>query len=273
MFRKYPIDSVMHLAAESEVEASMTNPQRYYHANVVAGLNLLGAMLKYGIHKMVFSSTAAIYGEPKTPRVDEDHPEKPVNVYGDTKLTFEKILGWYRKAYGLDFICLRYFNAAGASAEHGEDHHPETHLIPRIIQAALKQDSQINIYGRDYPTRDGSCIRDYVHVTDIARAHILALDKLEILSGRAFNLGNGEGYTVIEVVEAVRKASGIALNVKMCPRRQGDPATLVASSKLARELLGWQPQYSSLEDIVDSSWHWARKHPQGYASLTPAHTL
>ncbi len=272
VFQRYPIDSVMHLAAESEVEASMSNPHRYYQSNVVGGLNLLGSMLKNGIRRIIFSSTAAIYGEPQTPRVEEDHPQKPVNVYGDTKLAFEKVLGWYRKAYGLDFVCLRYFNAAGASLEHGEDHHPETHLIPRVIQAALKQDSQINIYGTDYPTRDGSCVRDYIHVIDIARAHILALDKLDKLSGKAFNLGSGDGYTVKEVVEAVRKVSGIEMNVKVSPRRSGDPATLVASSQLARELLGWQPQHSSLEEIVESSWRWAKNHPQGYASPIAART-
>ncbi len=188
----------------------------------------------------------------------------PVNVYGETKLIFEHILERYNQAYGIKYICLRYFNAAGASLLHGEDHEPETHLIPRVIRVALDGGQPVNIFGLDYPTRDGSCVRDYVHVVDIARAHILALNKMDSLGGKAFNLGSGDGNTVTEVVETIKKVSGKALDVKVCPRRAGDPAILVASSRSAQENLGWLPRYNNLENIVESGWRWMKEHPNGY---------
>jgi UDP-glucose 4-epimerase len=266
IFLHYPIDAVMHMAAETEVETSMINPQRHFKDNVSGGLNLLEAMLRNNVNRIVFSSSASVYGEPQASFIDEEHPRRPINVYGETKLIFERILEYYRNAYKLNYISLRYFNAAGASSRYGEDHHPETHLIPRVIQAALNPDNIINIYGEDYPTRDGSCVRDYVHVIDIARAHILALKKLDSLSGKAYNLGSGDGYTVKEIVESVKRISGSNLNLRICARRPGDPAVLVASSKLAREELGWQPKYSELDSIIGSAWHWAKQHPQGYQS-------
>jgi UDP-glucose 4-epimerase len=264
IFQLYQPDAVMHMAAETEVETSMKNPHVHYKDNVIGSLTLLEAMLKNEVKRIVFSSSAAIYGEPKTAFISEDHSKNPISVYGETKLIFERVLEWYSQAYGLKYICLRYFNAAGASLSHGEDHYPETHLIPRVIQAALNKNGPINIFGVDYPTRDGSCVRDFVHVKDIASAHILALNMLDRLNSGSYNLGSGDGYTVKEVVEAVKKTSGNNLNVKVCSRRSGDPAVLVASSKLAKTELGWQPQSSSLESIIESSWRWAKDHPNGY---------
>jgi UDP-glucose 4-epimerase len=264
IFRSHKIEAVMHMAAETEVETSMVDPQRHFKDNVAGGLNLLEIMLKHRVERMVFSSSAAIYGEPQSTLIDEEHPKRPINVYGETKLIFERILEAYGRAYGLRSVCLRYFNAAGASYLYGEDHNPETHLIPRIIQAALNGDNRVNIFGADYPTRDGTCVRDYVHVLDIARAHILALEKLDNLNERAFNLGGGDGYSVAEVVKAVKKICGNNLDTKVGPRRAGDPATLIASSRLAREELGWKPQFDNLESIIESSWNWAKRHPQGY---------
>jgi UDP-glucose 4-epimerase len=264
VFQQYQIEAVMHMAAETEVETSMVDPHRHFKDNVAGGINLLEVMLRHDVRKFIFSSSAAVYGEPRTALIDEGHAKIPVNVYGETKLIFERILERYRQAYGIKYVCLRYFNAAGASLLHGEDHAPETHLIPRVIRAALNGGQPVNVFGADYPTRDGSCVRDYVHVVDIARAHILALNKLEILGGKAFNLGSGEGYTVTEVVNTVKKVSGKALNVKVCSRRAGDPAVLVASSRAAQENLGWFPQYNNLESIVESSWQWMKEHPNGY---------
>ncbi|GAG29235.1 unnamed protein product, partial [marine sediment metagenome] len=209
--------------------------------------------------------SAAIYGEPQTVPVDEGHPKVPVNAYGESKLICERILKWYRRAYGFEFVALRYFNAAGASEHFGEDHSPETHLIPKVLKVALGNSHPVTIFGTDYSTRDGSCVRDYVHVMDIARAHVLALEKLKDLSGRAYNLGSGEGYSVIEVVEMARKVTGVDIPAETCPRRPGDPAVLVASSDLAREELGWKPEYEELESIIRSSWRWMREHPDGYS--------
>lgn len=264
VFSEFKIEAVMHMAAETEVETSMKDPQTHFKDNVIGGLRLLESMLKNKVLKIVFSSSAAVYGEPQTPLIKEEHPKKPVNVYGETKLMFERILEWYSKAYGLKYICLRYFNAAGASQLFGEDHRPETHLVPRIIRAAHEKKGPVNVFGVDYPTRDGSCVRDYVHVIDIARAHILAFKKLDHLSGKVYNLGNGEGYTVMEVINAVKKISGEDISIKVCPRRSGDPAALIASSNSAQEELGWRPQYNSLESIVESSWRWVQAHPNGY---------
>jgi UDP-glucose 4-epimerase len=221
-------------------------------------------MLKYSVNKLIFSSSAAVYGEPETTPIGEDHPKTPVNSYGDSKLMFEHILAWYGKAYGLKHVSVRYFNAAGASNRLGEDHRPETHLIPRVLKAALAGNSPVTVFGTDYPTKDGSCIRDYVHVLDIARAHMLALERLDSLSGRVYNLGNGEGYSVIEVVETARRVTGVDIPVKTDPRRPGDPAVLVASSGRAESELGWKPDFTELDSIIESAWNWMRQHPDGY---------
>ena len=263
-FHRYQIDAVMHMAAETVIEYSMTDPRRYFHNNIVGGINLLDIMLKHQVDKLIFSSSAAIYGEPQSTPIEEDHPKLPVNSYGESKLMFEQILNWYGKAYGLKHVSLRYFNAAGATELLGEDHRPETHLIPNVLKAALDKDNPVSIFGTDYPTKDGSCIRDYVHITDIAQAHILALERIEQLSARAYNLGNGEGYSVLEVLEAAKKVAGTDIPIEISPRRPGDPAVLVASSERARSELGWKPQFTELGSIVDSAWKWMRKHPKGY---------
>jgi UDP-glucose 4-epimerase len=263
LFQHHEVEAVMHLAAETEVETSMINPQRHYQDNVAGGLTLLEAMLKYEVNKIIFSSSAAVYGEPVTSLIEEGHPKFPVNVYGETKLIMERVLGWYNRAYGLKYICLRYFNAAGASELYGEHHRPETHLIPRIIQAAQENSKPVKVFGNTYPTPDGSCVRDYVHVADIARAHILALNKMDSLSGQAFNLGSSSGYSVLEVINAVKRISGVEFKVKIDSRRAGDPAILVASSKLAQSELGWSPRHN-LESVVESAWRWTKDHPRGY---------
>ena len=263
-FRRYHIDAVMHMAAETVVEYSVTDPRRYFRNNVLGGINLLDTMLKHQVAKLIFSSSAAIYGQPHSTPIEEAHPAVPVNSYGESKLMFEHILEWYGKAYGLKHVSFRYFNAAGASELLGEDHRPETHLIPNVLKPALDKDSQVSIFGTDYPTKDGSCIRDYVHVIDIAQAHISALEKIEQLNGNAYNLGNGEGYSVLEVVEAAKKVTGTDIPIKISPRRTGDPAVLVASSKRARAELGWNPQFPQLETIIESAWSWLKRHPKGY---------
>lgn len=279
VFRRHNFGAVMHMAAETVVDFSLTDPWRYFQNNVVGGLNLLEAMRKHQVHKLVFSSSAAVYGEPESMPIVEEYPKAPINAYGETKLMFERILSWYGKAYGLKHLSLRYFNAAGASKLLGEDHRPETHLIPNILKAALIQppisnpqpqgprtrDSGfVSVFGTDYSTKDGTAIRDYIHVVDIAQAHVLALERLDSLSGKAYNLGNGEGYSVLEVIEAAKKVTGIDIPVKVCARRSGDPAVLVASSNLAKTELGWKPQFPELGSIIESAWIWMRKHINGY---------
>jgi UDP-glucose 4-epimerase len=263
-FRRSALDAVMHMAGETIVEYSTTDPRRYFHTNVIGGISLLDAMLRHNVNRIVFSSSAAVYGEPLTAPIEENHPKNPINSYGLTKLMFEQILEWYGRAYGLRHISLRYFNAAGATDRLGEDHNPETHLIPNVLKAALAR-APISVFGTDYPTRDGSCIRDYVHVLDIAAAHILALEKLDAVKAGAYNLGNGQGYSVLEVVEAARKVTGIDIPAKLSPRRAGDPAVLVASSGRAKSELGWKPRFPKLEPIIDSAWRWMHSHPRGYA--------
>ena len=263
-FQHARIDAVMHMAAETVVEYSMTDPRRYFHNNIVGGMELLDAMLKREAYKLIFSSSAAVYGDPQRIPVDEDHPKLPVNSYGESKLMFERILEWYGKAYGLKHISLRYFNAAGASESLGEDHRPETHLIPNVLKAASSKNSSVPIFGTDYPTRDGSCIRDYVHVVDIAQAHVLALENLEKRHARAYNLGSGEGYSVLEVVEAAGQVTGLEIPVRISPRRPGDPAVLVASSGRAKSELGWKPRFPELGAIIESAWSWMKRHRQGY---------
>jgi len=266
VFQRAKIDAVMHMAAETVVEYSMTDPKRYFHNNIVGGMTLLNSMLKHRVHKLIFSSSAAAYGDPQSIPVEEDHPKLPVNSYGESKLMFERILEWYGKAYGLKHISLRYFNAAGASEFLGEDHRPETHIIPNVLKAALSKNSPVSIFGTDYPTKDGACIRDYVHVVDIAEAHVLALGNLEKMNDKAYNLGSGEGYSVLEVVEVARKVTHLEIPVKISARRRGDPAILVASARRAKSELGWKPKFPQLEPIIESAWSWMKRHPEGYGS-------
>jgi UDP-glucose 4-epimerase len=216
-------------------------------------------MLKHDVRRIVFSSSAAVYGEPVRTPIDELHPKDPINAYGLSKLQFEQIMGWYGTAYGLNHISFRYFNAAGATERLGEGHEPETHLIPNVLLAALK-DTPVSVFGTDYPTKDGSCVRDYVHVADIARAHVLALDKIDTLKSAAYNLGSEHGYSVLEVIRAASKVTGIGIRTILSPRRAGDPAVLVASSSRARSQLGWKPRFPELEPIIDSAWKWTARH-------------
>ena len=258
------IEAVIHMAASSLVGESVQQPSKYYHNNVVAGLVLLDAMRECGITRIVFSSTAATYGEPEEQPIRETTPTNPTNTYGETKLAFEKAMRWYEGAHGLRYASLRYFNAAGATEKCGEDHDPETHLIPITLQAATGKRPHVEIYGDDYPTADGTCIRDYIHVVDLARAHILALD---VLSERSaiYNLGcGGDGYSVRDVIETARRVTGKEIPVRMGSRRPGDPAVLIASSDKIKSELGWQPQFQDLGLIVESAWKWMLAHPDGY---------
>ncbi|MGD9890649.1 MAG: UDP-glucose 4-epimerase GalE [Dehalococcoidia bacterium] len=256
-------DAAMHLGAFIEAGESMRDPGSFFTNNVASSVTLINALLEAGVERLVFSSSAGVYGEPETIPIPEEHPLRPVNVYGETKLLVERMLRWYGERRGLRWVALRYFNAAGATPERGEDHDPETHLIPIVLQVPLGTRPMITIFGGDYPTRDGTCIRDYVHVLDLAQAHILALGQCDRGSG-AFNLGNGRGFSNMEVVEAARRVTGHPIPVDVGPRRPGDPAELVASSEKARALLGWQPGYTSLDDIVASAWEWHRARPNGY---------
>jgi UDP-glucose 4-epimerase len=252
------IDAVIHMAAFSLVGESVEAPSKYYHNNVVAGLVLLDAMRDRGVKRIVFSSTAATYGEPEAQPIFESAPTNPTNPYGESKLAFEKAMHWYERAYGLRYASLRYFNAAGASEKCGEDHDPETHIIPITLQVAAGKRPQVEIYGDDYPTADGTCVRDYIHVIDLARAHILALG---ILNERSviYNLGcGGDGYSVRDVIDTARRVTGKDIPVRMGPRRPGDPAVLIASSDKIKSELGWQPQFQDLAVIIESAWRWMK---------------
>ena len=265
-FRANSIDAVMHFAADCLVGESVQNPLKYFNNNVRNGLKLIEITEQFNVRKFVFSSSAAVYGEPKEVPISEEHPCAPTNPYGETKWIFERILQAFHDAGKLDFVSLRYFNAAGADPEGelGEDHSPETHLIPLLIKSAL-DGSSVPVYGTDYETPDGTCIRDYIHVTDLARAHILALQRLDREQKSAiYNLGNGNGYSVREVIETVKKVIGRNVLSVDSPRRPGDPARLVASSEKIRKQLGWNPEYPDLETIVQTAWEWHRKHPKGY---------
>lgn len=254
-------EAVIHFAASALVGESMTNPAKYFRNNVANGLNLLEAAKENGVGKFVFSSTCATYGLPERVPMDEATPQKPVNPYGESKLLFEKMLLWFEQLHGLEFVAFRYFNAAGATSQFGEDHRIETHLIPNVLRVALGQKEQCEIFGTDYPTPDGTCIRDYIHILDLAQAHILALQP-----GKRgfFNLGNGEGYSVREVIDTCARVSGKAIKAVEKPRRAGDPPRLVAAAAKAKNELGWNPQYPKLEQIVASAWAWHVKHPSGY---------
>ena len=265
LFKKQRPDAVVHMAAETVVEFSMTDPRRYFENNVQGGSVLLNTMLKYDVKQMIFSSTAAVYGEPETTSIDENHPLKPVNSYGESKLIFERILEWYGRAYGIKHISFRYFCAAGATEQLGEDHRPETHLIPNVLKSVINN-KPLFVYGDDYPTTDGSCVRDFVHVSDIQRGHTSALTKLQELSGSIYNLGNKQGYTVLQVIKAAEKVTGQRIKYKVAPRRSGDPAILIANSDRARKELGWQPEFPTLEAMLDTAWQWFKRHPEGYAN-------
>ena len=261
--RSYRIEAVIHFAAFSLVGESVTHPEKYFENNVTRGISLLETMLREGTRKIIFSSSAAVYGEPEEVPIRENARTAPVNPYGETKLKFEESLREHRKGSGLQYISLRYFNAAGATGERGEDHSPETHLIPLVAQAALGKREKILIFGDDYPTRDGTCIRDYIHVVDLAQAHILGLDALERKSA-IYNLGNGNGYTVKEVIETFEQVIGRKIPAETAPRRGGDPASLVASSERISKDLGWEPRYPGLRRIVESAWKWHVANPEGY---------
>ena len=266
-FKKYGVDSVIHFAAYSLVGESMTNSLKYYHNNVAGTLALLEAMVACDVKYLVFSSSAATYGDTGEDIISETSPQKPTSVYGMTKLMMEQLMADFDKAYGLKYVALRYFNAAGAheSGEIGEDHNPESHLIPIIMQVLNGKREKLGIFGDDYPTPDGTCIRDYIHITDLADAHIKALESLKSgASSNAYNLGNGNGFSVKEVVETVEKVVGKPVKREIVPRRAGDPAVLVASSDKIKKELGWKPEYDSLEKIVASAWKWHSTHPDGF---------
>jgi UDP-glucose 4-epimerase len=254
-------EAVIHFAAHALVGESMTDPAKYFRNNVARGLELLDATVEAGIKKFVFSSTCATYGPPDRVPMTEDLPQRPINPYGESKLMFEKMLKWYQEIHGLEFVAFRYFNAAGASEKFGEHHRIETHLIPNVLKVALGQAPQCEIYGTDYETPDGTCIRDYIHIIDLSQAHILALEP-----GKKgfFNLGNGEGYSVREVIKMCEKVSGKPIPAIEKPRRPGDPPRLVASAQGAFSELGWKPKYPKLENIVATAWQWHKKHPHGY---------
>ena len=254
----HQIEAVIHMAASSLVGESMTAPDRYYENNVVASLRLLNALVRTSVKMLVFSSTAATYGEPERQPIVEDDPTRPSNPYGESKLAVERAMHWYNHAYGIRYVSLRYFNAAGATATRGERHDPETHLIPLVLRAARDDRHPITVFGNDYPTRDGTCVRDYIHVADLARAHVLSLEALsrKDLRAQIFNLGCGDGYTVQEVIDAARRITRREVPVILGPRRPGDPAVLVASSDRITRTLGWRPEHSSLDEIVQSAWKW-----------------
>lgn len=261
------IEGVMHFAAHSQVGESMENPTIYYDNNVVGSYNLLEAVRQAGVKYFVFSSTAAVYGEPEKTPITEDMPYQPTNVYGQTKLMIETMLAQFSRAYGLKYVALRYFNAAGAdhSGAIGEDHSPETHLIPLILETALGQRQSIKIFGTDYPTPDGTCIRDYIHVTDLADAHCRVLQYLaQGGQSQYFNLGSQHGFSVREMIAAAKKVTGKDFRVEEAPRRAGDPAVLIAGSEKIRAVTGWQPQHSDVETIIADAWHWHNTHPKGY---------
>jgi UDP-glucose 4-epimerase len=261
VFAAHRLDAVMHFCARSLVGESVHKPLAYYENNVVGTLGLMRAMQRAGVDKLVFSSTAAVFGQPQAELIDEDHPTQPINPYGASKLMVERMLADAATAFGLRSVALRYFNAAGADAsgELGESHDPETHLIPNVLRAALGQGGGLKVFGDDYATRDGTCVRDYVHVNDLAAAHLAAVQFMQEHEGaHVFNLGNGEGFTVLEVIEAARRVTGADIAFERAPRRAGDPAVLVASSARAREQLGWQPQYTDIGAIIETAWRWHR---------------
>ena len=267
LFREHRPEAVLHFAAFIEAGESMMVPEKYFRNNSAATLTLLESMLASGVGKFIFSSTAALYGEPERIPIQEDDPLKPTNAYGESKLLVERMLAWFHRIHGLRYASLRYFNAAGSNGRSGELHQPESHLIPLVLQAAAGKRDHISIFGTDYPTEDGTCIRDYIHVSDLADAHVLALEALDEHDKLVYNLGNGTGFSVRQVIEAARRITGKTIKAIEAARRPGDPAILVASSEKIRRELRWKPQHSGLEEIISSAWEWLLKHPQGYAEL------
>jgi UDP-glucose 4-epimerase len=254
-------DAVMHFAANALVGESMTNPSKYFRNNVAAGVNLLDAMVAVGVKRFVFSSTCATFGVPERVPIDESLPQNPINPYGESKLMFEKVLRWYDELHGLRYVALRYFNAAGASGQFGEDHRVETHLIPNVLKVALGQKSHVEVFGTDYPTPDGTCVRDYVHVFDLAQAHTLALGAE---TSARYNLGTGGGTSVREIIDCCRRVTGKDIPVIEQSRRPGDPARLIAASEKIQRELGWSPRFQSIDTIIESAWAWHLKNPRGY---------
>lgn len=270
LFDSEKIDGVIHFAAYSQVGESMTAPLKYYNNNLYGTMQLLESMVAHGVERIVFSSTAAVYGEPRSVPILESDPGVPTNCYGQTKLAMEQMMAWVGRAHGLKYAALRYFNACGAHPDGslGEAHDPETHLIPIVLQVPLGRREKVSVFGGDYPTRDGTCVRDYIHVMDLADAHILALDYL-LAGGESdvFNLGNGLGFTVNEIISAAREVTGHPIPSEPAARRAGDPAQLVASSEKARAVLGWSPAYRDIHEIIATAWAWHRAHPRGYEAL------
>lgn len=267
VFEENSFDAVLHFAAYISMAESVENPKIYFRNNVFCSVNLFDTMVRFNVKKLVFSSTAGVYGNPLLIPIPEDHQCLPTNPYGESKLMVEKILKWYDQAYGLKSVSLRYFNAAGASldGENGEAHDPETHIIPLAMKTALEQNSSFEIFGKDYPTKDGTCIRDYIHVVDLVETHLLALDYLmRNQSSEIFNIGSGSGYSNSEVVEMVKKVTGVNFNVEYSNRRSGDAGELVASPEKIKKVLHWQPKYSDLETIVSTAWQWHKNHPGGF---------
>jgi UDP-glucose 4-epimerase len=258
------IDGIMHFASYTLVGESMQQPLKYLRGNLVAGANLLEQAVQNGVGRFILSSTANLFGDPARVPIEPDDRIDPGSPYGDSKLFLERTLHWFEQIYGMRYACLRYFNAAGDTPERGEDHTPETHLIPIVLQVALGQRPKLTLHGDDYPTRDGTCIRDYVHVQDLAQAHMLAMQALDRLGSRKYNLGTGNGFSNKEVVEAARRVTGHPIPYEIGPRRPGDPAVLIASSARIREELGWVPKFETIDQIIASAWEWHRSHPHGY---------
>ena len=263
LFDEHRPEAVMHFASHTLVGESMENPFRYLGENVTNGLNLLQSAVRHGVRRFILSSTANLFDDPERMPIDETERIVPGSPYGESKHILERMLHWLDRVYDFRYAALRYFNAAGASEERGEDHNPETHLIPLVLSVALGKRDRVTIFGDDYPTRDGTCVRDYIHVMDLAQAHILALRALD-RGSRVYNLGNGRGFTVKEVIETAREVTGHPIPAEVGPRRPGDPATLIASSEKIRRELGWEPRYPSLRDIIESAWKWHQAHPNGY---------
>ena len=268
IIREHGVEACIHFAAFAYVGESVNEPALYYENNVEQGIRLLGALSASGVRRIVFSSTCATYGEPQRIPIDEDHPQVPANPYGWSKLFLERIMSDYDRGYQLKFVALRYFNAAGATPERGERHEPETHLVPLVLKAAQGDIQHVTVFGNDYPTKDGTCVRDYIHVSDLAEAHALSLDYLRAgNSSTAVNLGNGQGYSVLEVIEAARSVTGKEIRIEMQGRRAGDPSHLVANAAKARAVLGWQPQRPELAAIIGSAWEWHNKQPAEQAEV------
>ena len=265
LFNGHMFNCVMHLAGDSLVEESMRLPEKYYWSGLCSGLTLLTAMVRHGAKRIVFSSSASVYGDPESVPITESAPARPRNPYGEVKLAFERALHWFQVAHGLSYISLRYFNAAGATLAHGEHHSPETHLIPLVLKTALGQSEAVEVFGTDYQTEDGTCVRDYVHVLDLAEAHVLGLNALVRNKTGVFNLGNGNGHSVRQVLAAACEVTGTEIPQRSVGRRQGDPARLVASSEKAVSELGWKPAHASLHEMIKSSWDWMKAFPTGYS--------